>query len=91
MGLPEPQEFSSMPSLCLVQEGIQRVHIRNSEKVKICLPITPSILHRIIDTPIIFDRNKEHWAPYNNNDDIVMLSAAAKVCFFLFSELEKSH
>ena len=74
MGLPEPREFSSMPRLRLVQAGIQRVHSTSPEKAKIRLPITPAILHRI----------KEHWTPYNDDSDIIMLWAAATTCFFGF-------
>ena len=73
MGLPETQEFSSMPRLHLLQTDIQRVHSSNLElKVKIRLPITPAMLHRI----------KEHWTPYNNDSDIIMLWVAATICFF---------
>jgi len=74
MGLPEPREFSSLPRLRLVQAGVQRLHASSSKEAKIRLPITPSILRRV----------KEHWTPHNSDNDIVMLWAAATVCFFSF-------
>ena len=73
MGLPEPQVYSSMPRLRLVQSGIQRAHA-SKQATKIRLPITPAILIRL----------KEHWTPRKSEPDIVMLWAAAVLCFFGF-------
>ena len=71
MGLPEPREYSSMPGLQLLQSGIQRAHA-SKQGTKIRLPITPAILIR------------EHWTPRKSEPDIVMLWAAAVLCFFGF-------
>ena len=73
MGLPEPREYSSLPRLRLVQSGIQRAHA-SKQTTKIRLPITPAILIRL----------KEHWTPRKSEPDIVMLWAAAVLCFFGF-------
>ena len=73
MGLPEPREYTSMPRLRLVQSGIQRAHA-SRQTTKIRLPITPAILIRL----------KEHWTPRKSEPDIVMLWAAAVLCFFGF-------
>lgn len=75
LGLPEPQEFSSLPRLRLVQAGIKRPH---SQRVplgsKVRLPITPAILHRI----------RVQWLSRAREHDIIMLWAAACLCFFRF-------
>ena len=64
-----------MPRLRLVQSGIQRTHADNSpQMVKVRLPVTPAILHQL----------KVHWIPLNNDGDIIMLWAAATLCFFGF-------
>jgi hypothetical protein len=75
MGLPEPREFSSLSRLKLIQSGIERVysqHIPLSTKVR--LPITPAILLKV----------KEYWTPRASDPDIVMLWAAAVLCYFGF-------
>ena len=75
LGLPEPREFSSLPRLRLVQSGIQRSYSQKSPlSNKIRLPITPAILLKI----------QKHWNPRAKDPDIVMLWAAATVCFFGF-------
>ena len=74
LGLPEPREFSSMPRLRLVQSGIQRTHATQRTETKVRLPITPTILLKL----------KEHWTPRKADADIVMLWAAASLCFFGF-------
>ena len=80
IGLPEPKEFSSMPRLRLVQSGIQRSHAAKvKDPTKIRLPITPTILLKI----------KEYWSPQCANPDIVMLWAAAILCFFGFFRVEE--
>ena len=73
MGLPEPWEYSSMPRLRLVQSGIQRAHA-SKQTTKIWLPITPAILIKL----------KKHWTPRKSDPDIIMLWAAAVLCFFGF-------
>ena len=73
MGLPEPREFSSLPRLRLVQSGIQRAHASQAD-AKVRLPITPSILYRL----------KEFWTPQQTDRDVVMIWAAAVMCFFGF-------
>ena len=73
MGLPKPCEFSLMLRLHLVQSGIQRNHA-NQTSPKVRLPITPAILTKL----------KEHWSPQLTSRDIVMVWAAASVCFFRF-------
>ena len=75
MGLPEPREFSSLPRLRLVQAGIQRTHAAHPQiSTKVRLPITPTILLQL----------KEHWSPHRTNNDILMIWAAATLCFFGF-------
>ena len=75
LGLPEPREFSSLPRLRLVQAGIKRTH---SQRVplatKVRLPITPTILHQI----------RAQWLSRAHEHDIIMLWAAACLCFFGF-------
>ena len=73
MGLPEPRAHTSMPRLRLVQSGIQRTHAAR-ETAKIRLPITPAILIRL----------KEHWSPRKSDPDVIMVWAAAVLCFFGF-------
>ncbi len=71
LGLPEPLAFSSLPRLCLVQAGIQRAHTQKGMfKVRIRLPITPTILGRI--------------QPQANSLDMILVWAAATLCFFRF-------
>ena len=73
LGLPEPRAFSSLPRLRLVQSGIQRTHAqRSSSPAKIRLPITPAILRKI----------QEQWSAKSSDLDILMLWAAAVLCFF---------
>ena len=77
LGLPEPREFSSLPRLKLVQAGISRVHALappSQRKTRIRLPITPAILHSV----------HQLWSPRAADHDIVMLWAAASLCFFGF-------
>ena len=69
MGLPEPREYSSMPRLRLVQS----THA-SKQATKIRLPITPAILIKL----------KKHWTPRKSDPDIIMLWAAAVLCFFGF-------
>lgn len=75
LGLPEPRAFSSLPRLRLVQSGIQRTH---SQQVpvssRIRLPITPTILRQI----------HQQWSSRASEVDIVMMWAAATLCFFGF-------
>ena len=73
MGLPEPREFSLMPRLRLVQSGINRTHTTQAS-TKVRPPIIPAILHSL----------KEHWSPQWTNMDIIMMWAAATLCFFGF-------
>jgi len=73
MGLPEPQEFSSLPRLRLVQSGIQQANVNHGD-IKVRLPITPSILYKL----------KEFWTPQQTNRGVVMIWAAAVMCFFGF-------
>ena len=73
IGLPEPREFLSLPRLRLVQAGIQRTHATQAS-TKVRLPITPSILRSL----------KEHWSPQRTDEDILMIWAAATLCFFGF-------
>jgi len=73
MGLPEPREFSSLPRLRLVQSGIQRAHVNHGD-TKVRLPSTPSILYKL----------KEFGTPHQTNRDVVMIWAAAVMCFFGF-------
>lgn len=75
LGLPEPREFSFLPRLRLVQSGIQRTHLqRTSSPPRVRLRVTPSILNRI----------KELWSARSTEPDIIMLWAAACLCFFGF-------
>ena len=77
LGLPEPREFSSLPRLKLVQAGISRVHALappSQRKTRIRLPITPAILHSV----------HQLWSPRAADHDIVILWAAASLCFFGF-------
>lgn len=81
LGLPEPREFSSLPCLHLVQSEIQRTHSQKCPAPsKICLPITPAILLKI----------RNYWVTKAKDPNIIMLWAAATVCFLVFSMLEKS-
>ena len=74
LGLPEPREFSSMLRLRLVQSGIQWTYASQQTVTKVRLPVTPTILLNL----------KEHWTPHKSDTDIVMLWAAASLCFFGF-------
>ena len=75
LGLPEPRAFSSLPRLRLVQSGIQRTHSQRTTALpKVRLPITPAILLKM----------KGIWTTRAADPDIVMLWAAAVLCFFGF-------
>lgn len=75
LGLPEPKESSSLPRLRMVQAGIKRVHAhRASEDTRVRLPITPSILRQM----------QQSLSPRATDPSIVMLWAAAVLCFFGF-------
>ena len=75
LGLPEPREFSSLPRLRLVQSGIKRTHSQRVPRdPKVRLPITPTILHQI----------RAQWLRSAQDPDIIMLWAAACLCFFRF-------
>ena len=75
IGLSDPKEFSSMPRLKLVQSGIQRyASEQQSRTVKIRLPITPAILHKI----------RNCWLSKSAQLDVKMLWAAMVICFFGF-------
>ena len=75
LGLPEPREFLSLPRLCLVQSGIQRSYSQKSPASnKIRLLITPAILLKI----------RNHWISRAKDLNTIMLWAAATVCFFGF-------
>jgi len=62
-----------MAHLRLVQSGIQRLY-RSNQATKVRLPITTAILTNI----------KKHWTPQQTDPDIIMLWAAAAICFFGF-------
>jgi len=66
-----------MPRLWLVQSGIQKTHISQQTEIRVRLPITPAILLKL----------KEHWTPHKSDADIVMLWAAASLCFFRAGEI----
>ena len=75
LGLPELKEFSSLPRLRLDQSGIKRVHVHNPpESSRIRLPITPAVLCQLHTL----------WSTRAADPDIVMLWAAAVMCFFGF-------
>ncbi len=76
LGLPEPRAFSSLPRLRLVQAGIQRTHAQRTSTTspRVRLPITPQVLAKI----------KEEWSHRGSDPDIIMLWAAATLCFFGF-------
>ena len=75
LGLPEPCSFSSLPRLHLVQAGIQRAHLEQSaELTRIRLSITPAILRAMQST----------LEPRATEPDVVMIWAAAVLCFFGF-------
>lgn len=75
LGLPEPKEFSSLPRLRLIQSGIKREYAQHSPlSDRVRLPITPAILRKI----------REHWSGRATDKDIIMLWAAAVLCFFGF-------
>ena len=81
LGLPEPREFSS-PRLHLVQMAIKRTHYQRVPlSTKVRLPITPAILHRI----------KVLWSFRASDHDIIMLWAAACLCFFVFFPFWRDH
>ena len=62
-----------LAALRLVQAGIQRTHATKAS-TKVRHPITPTTLLSL----------KEHWSPQQTNRDIVMIWAAATLCFFGF-------
>ena len=75
LGLPEPRSISSLPRLRLVQAGIQRTHSEQApQPTRVRLPITPAILRAMRST--LESRSKDL--------DIVMIWAAAILCFFGF-------
>ena len=75
LGLPDPKDFSSLPRLQQVQSGIQKTHALRSSPEGIRLPITPAVLHKL----------HNYWNPTSSaSTDIVMLWAAATLCFFGF-------
>ena len=75
LGLPEPRELSSLPRLWLVQAGIKRTHFQRVPLVtKVQLTFPPTILHQI----------RVQWLNRAHEHDIIMLWAAACVCFFVF-------
>ena len=76
LGLPDPRDFSSLPRLHQVQAGIQRTYALRSVPERIRLPITPSILRQIY----------AHWNATTDSvqPDVIMLWAAASLCFFGF-------
>ena len=81
IGLPDPKEFSSMPRLKLVQSGIQHyTSQQHTNTVKIRLPITPTILQRILG----------YWLPKSEEPDIKMLWAAVVICFLASFAQERS-
>ena len=58
-----------------MQSGIQHSYFqKDKDPSKVRLPITPSILHKL----------KAHWLSRNTSSDIILLWAAATVCFFGF-------
>ena len=76
LGLPDPKEFSSLPRLQQVQAGIQKTYALRSTQERIRLPITPAILRQL----------HNHWNITSTTicTDIIMLWAAATLCFFGF-------
>ena len=75
LGLPEPRAYSSLPSLRLVQAGIQRSYSQQMPApTRVRLPITPAVLLAM----------RAVWHPKADNPDIVMLWAASVLCFFGF-------
>ena len=74
LGLPEPCEFSSLPHLKLVESGIRRSYRESGKAPKIRLPITPS---NFIET-------KNALGSKSSDQDIIMLWAAATLCFYGF-------
>lgn len=80
LGLPEPRVFLSVPHLCLVQAGIQRVYAECDKGVtKICLPITPTILRKM----------HSHWNLQASDPDVRMLWVASVICSFGFLRSEE--
>lgn len=75
LGLPEPREYTSLPRLRLVQNGIKRVHAAKTPlSVKVRLPITPGILRKIYTL----------WSTTKLEIDVKMFWAACTLCFFGF-------
>ena len=76
LGLPEPKEYSSLPHLRLVQTSIKRAHSQKTPLVaKLRFPITPAFLRQIHTL----------WSARAKEDtDILILWAAATLCFFRF-------
>ena len=64
----------SLVKLELVLKGIKRYHAALGVKSRPCLPITPSILHKI----------KSTWDRKAADPDYVMLWAACCLCFYGF-------
>ena len=75
LGLPEPRAFSSLLDYVWCnQEFRERMLNGRSSPAKIRLPITPAILRKI----------QEQWSARSSDLDILMLWAAAVLCFFGF-------
>ncbi len=76
LGLPDPREASSLPTLKRVQAGIKRAQLHNRAQNRLRLPITASILLRIRDT-----------LEKSNHPQKVLIWAVACAAFFVFSRL----
>ena len=78
LGLPAPNEISSFPQLQKVQLGIQ--HLQEITQ-RTLVPITTHILGQL----------REHWfQDSNNNEDMLMLWAAATLCYLVVSGLART-
>ncbi len=74
-GHPEPRESSTLPRLKLLQAGVKRVRAQQgAPPSRPRLPLTPAHLRQI----------RTVWNTSASNPDIVMLWAAATMCFFGF-------
>ena len=82
IGLPDPKEFSSMPRLKLVQSGIQR-HTCDQQirAVKIRLPITPAILHKI----------RDYWLPKSTEPRYKNVMGSSSYLFLRFLSFRRDH
>jgi len=73
--IPDPEEFTSMPSLHLVQAGIQHhVAEQGTNKDRITFQITHAILLQL----------HGYWIAQPANHDIKMIWAAVMICFIGF-------